>query len=499
MKQAKEAMQNKKGATLVIKPCPRWNLNALQKNDSKIAMVQTGAELMGSGGGDAEAIRASLEKEYAGRLARLKDSLSGKIEAAEAEAERQKARADELMALMEEEARKAEQTLKELRKRLLEMERLLKAKGLHSEASDAIFASGLGDFLQGQGDVFERLYRDAMDRMRRFAEAQTRHMKDMSQDFLTNMRSVLTEPMQILEREDPVGRNLIMSQRDTTSYKFDFGHDRPRPGLGANTGPAAHFRSSSPEPESEPLQVKQLLRQRQLITTEDEPPGEASVESLQQYYPQVPVVKEVKVTKAVHGPGDESNVGAPHGPGDISSIVGVNLMQSSRTAGAPLVAKRSGAKPSAPARWHGTEEPAELPPLPLELNGQQMSTGSPGHSPGRSKGHSPGRAATKIGSPRRGQVSASQSAARLDAMRYPGRDSPLLINRILGQGPAGDVISHDPAGAQATRTAKPKAAGSLVVGRQMLRQGGTSSMPQLNGAMTTGRPPRLLMQSVGSL
>merc|ERR1719237_1528011 len=98
----------------------------------------------------------------------LKNALS----AAQDAANEWKRKYDELWARFQEEMAKAEKMLAELRKRLLEMERLLREKGFGQQTADAIWQSGLPDFMSGQKDVFERLYRDALNRMRRLAEAQ---------------------------------------------------------------------------------------------------------------------------------------------------------------------------------------------------------------------------------------------------------------------------------------------------------------------------------------
>merc|ERR1712110_1192395 len=73
------------------------------------------------------------------------------------------------------------------------MEKILQKAGLGQEAADAIAQSGLGDFMQGR-DVFERLYRDALNRMRRLAEAQARVFEQSSDEFMRVIKAVL-EPL----------------------------------------------------------------------------------------------------------------------------------------------------------------------------------------------------------------------------------------------------------------------------------------------------------------
>ena len=77
------------------------------------------------------------------------------------------------MELLASETERLEAIIADLRKKLRELEALLKKGGLSKKLQQLFDDSGLADFLQGR-DVFERLYRDALHRMRRLAEAQMR-------------------------------------------------------------------------------------------------------------------------------------------------------------------------------------------------------------------------------------------------------------------------------------------------------------------------------------
>eukprot|EP00929_Paragymnodinium_shiwhaense_P030988 TRINITY_DN17459_c0_g1_i2.p1 TRINITY_DN17459_c0_g1~~TRINITY_DN17459_c0_g1_i2.p1 ORF type:complete len:1123 (-),score=304.08 TRINITY_DN17459_c0_g1_i2:199-3567(-) len=77
----------------------------------------------------------------------------------------------------------AEARCKALRSKLLELERLMKQRGLGKDLAECMQEAGLSEYLE-TGDVFERLYKDALDRMKRFAEQQMRSFQENQEKYL---------------------------------------------------------------------------------------------------------------------------------------------------------------------------------------------------------------------------------------------------------------------------------------------------------------------------
>ena len=97
--------------------------------------------------------------------------MEAELRAAREEAELQRRKAEEAIKKMEEEAQRADGLLDEMRKRLKTMHSALQKAGVEKEAEEALEESGLVTFFKGR-DVFERLYQDALRRMRIQAENQ---------------------------------------------------------------------------------------------------------------------------------------------------------------------------------------------------------------------------------------------------------------------------------------------------------------------------------------
>ena len=113
------------------------------------------------------------DDDFRAELERLRAQLEAELRAAREEAERQKRRAEQALEKLEEEARRADGLMAEMRKKLKTMQSVLQKTGLQKEAEEALDASGLTGFVKGR-DVFERLYQDALRRMRVQAENQMR-------------------------------------------------------------------------------------------------------------------------------------------------------------------------------------------------------------------------------------------------------------------------------------------------------------------------------------
>ena len=111
--------------------------------------------------------------DFRAELERLRAQLEAELRAAREEAERQRLRAEQALERLDEEAKRADGLMAEMRKKLKTMQSVLQKAGLDKEAEDALEESGLTGFVKGR-DVFERLYQDALRRMRVQAENQLR-------------------------------------------------------------------------------------------------------------------------------------------------------------------------------------------------------------------------------------------------------------------------------------------------------------------------------------
>ncbi|CAE7218401.1 unnamed protein product [Symbiodinium necroappetens] len=145
-----------------------------------------------------EAAPVEPQRDFEGELRRLRDQLEEQIRQAQAEAERQRKRAEEAMKKLEEEMKKAEQLIAELRRKLRELQELLQKAGLGKLVEEALAASGLTDFLKGR-DVFERLYRDALRRMRTQAEIQARLSEESANQFVRTLHDLANHPLVAIE------------------------------------------------------------------------------------------------------------------------------------------------------------------------------------------------------------------------------------------------------------------------------------------------------------
>lgn len=134
------------------------------------------------------------ERDFEGELRRLRESLEAQVRAAQAEAEKQRKRAEEAMQKLQEETQRLENLIAELRRKLKELQALLEKAGLGAQVHELFQQAGLGDFLAGR-DVFERLYRDALRRMRTQAEVQARLAEESSLIFMRTLRDLSSHPL----------------------------------------------------------------------------------------------------------------------------------------------------------------------------------------------------------------------------------------------------------------------------------------------------------------
>ena len=136
----------------------------------------------------------SKENDFRAELERLRAQLEAELRAAREEAELQRRKAEEAIKKMEEEAQRADGLLDEMRKRLKTMHSALQKAGVEKEAEEALEESGLVTFFKGR-DVFERLYQDALRRMRIQAENQLLLLSRATASFVRTLQSLATHPM----------------------------------------------------------------------------------------------------------------------------------------------------------------------------------------------------------------------------------------------------------------------------------------------------------------
>mmetsp|Transcript_45208 Transcript_45208/g.81307 ORF Transcript_45208/g.81307 Transcript_45208/m.81307 type:complete len:1001 (+) Transcript_45208:30-3032(+) len=195
------ARDAKPGQQIRWKPAPKWDLKVPEKAPTKSQLVQTTAVATKPGETVVETVvqQAPVDtKDWQAEIDKIRKKLEAELAAALAEAEKQRLRAEEALRRLAEETARADKMLNELRKRLQEMERLLQKAGLGKEAADAIWDAGLADFMQGR-DVFDRLYRDALRRMRSQAEAQARLLEETSASFMRVLHDLSLNPMSALD------------------------------------------------------------------------------------------------------------------------------------------------------------------------------------------------------------------------------------------------------------------------------------------------------------
>lgn len=183
---------------------------------------------------------------FQAELGRMRASLDAELKAAKEEAERQRLLAEEAMRKLEEEARKAENIITDLRNKLKALQALLERAGLGKEAAAALSQSGLKDFIAGR-DVFERLYRDALRRMRVYAETQLRLLNMSAADFLQTLHDLAAYPVGAVEAAIELQRQGRRQGEESPLLVMGFaGHTK-----------AAEQRNTGPSPASSPKNVRQ--------------------------------------------------------------------------------------------------------------------------------------------------------------------------------------------------------------------------------------------------
>jgi hypothetical protein len=472
---------------------PKWDLGQ-QKEGSKSQYVNTGPELLaGLGGGGAD-----LKDEYETRMRALRRELEAKIKSAWEEAERERQNAREALEHLAEESAKADNTLAELRRKIAMLEALLRDKGLGKQAADAMWGAGLTEFVQGR-DVFERLYRDALDRMRRSAEAQKRFFEECSLEFLKTVSGIMDPRLKFPGMDT---RYLVGLEGDDGASPASIGGSRRSIGGGSPSrsppGSPTNASRSSPRrvvtapsrmgamAEGEnPLSVARLTGHSNGAA----PVGKTSAER--------PRTENSGKTHSVassvaigHGPVRASGAANRDRP-DMSLMIGLvggpaSLQDAKRPASQSFIAQamtknRQLVPPRHVALWDGKMLP------PLECKGQ-------GHPGARSRSPSNDEAEDRMRKHRGLRSGSPVREAKFDReqmLKLMNRDLLSIKSSVPMSGLLPPHMSPEPRASSAAKIGGTRPNSQVGTIRVPSRQGGALSMPHLG-------PPRLLVQSVAA-
>lgn len=144
------------------------------------------------GGGAAEGVRQRSQEEddYRRRMEQMLADLQAQLAAAKAQTSKTRDEAELALQQVGKQSRKADSVIEDVRGRVRKMKDNFDGKGLGRFASDAMNKAGLDSLLNDSSNVFERLYQDALDRMRRHAEAQAEVLERGTQEFMRIYESV---------------------------------------------------------------------------------------------------------------------------------------------------------------------------------------------------------------------------------------------------------------------------------------------------------------------
>lgn len=205
----------------------------------------------GAGGGagmDEDGPGGAVQQQVNGTLQQVRSELERQMDSQRLAAESWRKKFEELMEQLAAERKEAQAKAQELKRRIKELEKLLAAKGLGKLAGDLLFQAGLTDFANGR-NVFERLYQDALDRMKRLAKAQQELFETSSREFLRTLDAMLGTPAWPVQL---IGSNLVEAWPPSPGRA-----PIARYGAGvadaAGAIPAAVAPSSSPRPAEKPL------------------------------------------------------------------------------------------------------------------------------------------------------------------------------------------------------------------------------------------------------
>jgi len=139
-----------------------------------------------------------LEAEVEARHRSMQEQFAAKLNEVQAQADKWKQSWEEVSQRLAEEKARAESLVSELQKKMLDMTKRLKQAGMGKLVEEALEGSVFAGLIKRGGDnVFQRLYRDAQERMRRLAEAQAR-IFNLTSDSLQKILVSLGHPASLI-------------------------------------------------------------------------------------------------------------------------------------------------------------------------------------------------------------------------------------------------------------------------------------------------------------
>jgi len=504
--------KNQKGEIRWL-PAPKWDLGSLKKPQAAAprpvnnTVVKTVAAAVEGGVDNSDELLAAQEDEFNRRMDAMRKDLEEQLRKAWEAVEREKKKTQEVLEQMAEAAAKADATLAELRKRIKMLEALLREKGLGAQASDAIWGAGLSEFMQGR-DVFERLYRDALDRMRRLAESQARFFEETSTDFLRTIGTLVNPNLKLpgldaSRLDSPTsyasigsqaayvacvaprsagGNHTTGSPREPRKRVDSPGRSHSPPGSPAGSRPSPRPVKSAPGrmPMGDPLSVARLINPAAVQTPPTamkmqraETVGRLHTTSTAHGIARAPPQRDAQEVSLSINSASSSMTGFNPGGGDM------RRPPSTQQHVALVAAKR---QPPPASRGGPFGDGKILPPLECTGRGREGDDRSPPPEARVSTLRGP-----RIGSPMRDQAKLVKETMG----GFVKQDPLLAIGSLRGAGfgpqppqpppPSGLMPPGSHGGRPVTHTG---------AGR-MAKHSGATSMPQL-------APPRLLVQSVGA-
>mmetsp|Transcript_19592 Transcript_19592/g.35581 ORF Transcript_19592/g.35581 Transcript_19592/m.35581 type:complete len:1062 (-) Transcript_19592:76-3261(-) len=471
-------------------PPPKWDLGALNKQRHiRTVGVNTGSDLFEMPGDKTEEeVRRALEKEFQKRLMSMQQEFEAELAMAKEAAERERRNAEEALTQLAAESERADKTLADLRRKLLHMQKYMEKSGHGEVAQDAIHSAGLGGFMSDK-NVFVRLYRDAMDRMRRMAEAQARFFEEASHQFLRTVGSIIDPHLRLpgMDIESVMSpeeqRRMMVYQKGNLSQRSSARSASPRSGrkeVWHGNGPPNRIYQTTVKGYQLLASEASTAAASEEISPRRSPPlsptaGDATTRAAQTRRQLIPINVNELDPEELGGPLSISATSLEDP--NIKALRAKAAMQSNGQTVATSVTSRS-AKPFGASQKPGTASEHILPPLDIRGHGR----GSPSNplNPGSSDRVRGPSAAVLTGSPTRDLLHEHANQVNLLDDRQP----LLAIGSLKTSASTGYMMPLQAVRSNPRHTTAPQ---------RLARTQGSASMPNLE----VSRPPRLLVQSVG--
>jgi len=160
---------------------PAWKLGKLMSNPSRDTGMTT--DPVSDDGVQAQ-LEAQMQAQLEAKLGRMREQFAAQLKAAQEAAAADRSAMEQEMQTLREQLLTSKANERKLRDKLMDMQRIMKGKGLGKELDEAMRGSGLSDYLNQNQSVFERLYEDALRRMRVLAEREEMRMQETTAAFV---------------------------------------------------------------------------------------------------------------------------------------------------------------------------------------------------------------------------------------------------------------------------------------------------------------------------